>query len=242
MFRGVDGRSLLSAELVRSIQTAIASGAIPPGSRLPAERVWSADLGVSRPTLRAAVKELAGMGLLEIRRNHGIFVAQPQDVGTIVRRVADALTLQRGPLADLFEVRTVLEAQAALWAAERATTRDLGRLDAAYDDLRASHERGDLTVEQANTMDRRVHKLIAEASRNAVLVRAVENLRALQEQSRSLDQVLTPSRIATNVDDLGAIVGAIAERDGETARQAMASHLRRGEVDNRKPENSQGDD
>lgn len=240
MSDGEDGHSLLSTELVRSIQAAIASGTISPGSRLPAERVWSAELGVSRPTLRAAVKELAGMGLLEVRRNHGIFVAQPEDVGTLVRRVADALILQRGPIADLFEVRIVLEAQAARWAAQRASSREIGRIKTAYAELKASHGSGELEAERANAMDRRLHRLIAQASGNAVLVNVVENLRALQEQSRSLERVLTRSRIATNVSDLGEIVGAIVGRNAEAAHEAMASHLRRGEVDNRKPRTQPG--
>lgn len=228
-----NGHFHLSANLVRSIQASIASGAMLPGSRLPAERAWSVELGVSRTTLRAAVKELAGMGLLDVRRNHGIFVAEPPNVETTLQRVADALILQRGPLADLFEVRIILEAQASRWAAERATAREIKRLEIAYADLREGHERGALTVEQANFMDRRLHSIVARASGNAVVLRVVDNLRALQEQSRSLDRVLTYSRIATNVGDFADIVSAIANRDGEAAYQAMASHLRRGEFDNR---------
>jgi GntR family transcriptional regulator, transcriptional repressor for pyruvate dehydrogenase complex len=227
--KGVD----ISVEIVRQIKTAIANRTLSPGHRLPAEREWAMELGVSRATLRDAIKVLSGMGLLQVRRNKGVFIANPESLETTLNRVAEVLLLQRGPLADLFEVRIVLESQAARWAAERAPVEIMKRLQHAYQCLLDKQADGSLTEEFANEIDRQIHRLISEGSGNAVLINVVENLRELQESSRSLGGVLTARRIATNVIDLGNILGAIEMRDGLAAHEAMMDHLTRGEIDNR---------
>lgn len=65
-----DGR-LVGLEVARTLKTAIAAGQLVPGDRLPAERALAERLGVSRSSLRDALKVLSGLGLLEVRRNQG---------------------------------------------------------------------------------------------------------------------------------------------------------------------------
>src|SRR4051812_3521819 len=105
-FQALDRRSLAhdAAEHLREL---IGSGTLQPGDKLPAERTLAGRLGVSRPTLREAVRGLVIMGLLETRHGAGTYV---------LRRVApddDALTLKidlhGAPIEELFEIRLLVE-------------------------------------------------------------------------------------------------------------------------------------
>ena len=94
-----------------------------PGEKLPNEVELSAQLGVSRATLREALRALLVQGVVEVRRGRGTFVtqkaAQVEDFGF------DDLARVRGQLRDLFELRTIFEPRAARLACRRATQREL---------------------------------------------------------------------------------------------------------------------
>src|SRR4051794_24398314 len=105
-FRVVD-RSGLADQAVAQIERLIIEGRLEPGQKLPPERELGAKLGVSRPTLREAIRALTAMGLLESRQGDGTFVldfeARP------LLRPARLLLARKGGLDWLFEVREVLE-------------------------------------------------------------------------------------------------------------------------------------
>ena len=94
-----------------------------PGEKLPNEVELSAQLGVSRATLREALRALLVQGVVEVRRGRGTFVtqraAEVEDFGF------DDLARVKGQLRDLFELRTIFEPQAARLACRRATEREL---------------------------------------------------------------------------------------------------------------------
>src|SRR5918998_3745168 len=105
-FQALDRRSLAhdAAEHLREL---VSSGALRPGDRLPSERELASRLGVSRPTLREAVRGLVIMGLLETRHGAGTFVVRTApldgDGFTVTIDLADA------PVQELFEIRLLLE-------------------------------------------------------------------------------------------------------------------------------------
>lgn len=103
----------------------LASGEWGVGTRIPPEPELAASLGVSRNTVREAVRALAHVGVLEVRRGDGTYVTAATEVQALIRRQVD-----RVELAHLLEVRHGLEVQAAALAARRRTEADLAALDA----------------------------------------------------------------------------------------------------------------
>jgi len=221
-------RRAVSVEVARVITKAIESQRLRPGDRLPPERDLSSMLTVSRTSVRDALKVLAGMGVLQIRRNNGVFVADAAD-RHIDGEAKAALSTANRPLSELFELRRVLETQASAWAAERASLEQLRQIDAVYGRFSLMLTRDNLTREQANAFDVEIHALIAEASGNSIVAQIVADLRAAAERERGSLDSLRPERVAANVADFGAIVDALRHRDAEAARAAMLEHLDRGQ-------------
>ncbi|HEV7326519.1 MAG TPA: FCD domain-containing protein [Bosea sp. (in: a-proteobacteria)] len=218
----------VSIEVARVITAAIEGERLAPGDRLPPERDLAGMLKVSRTSVRDALKVLAGMGTLRIRRNHGVFVADAAD-RHIDGEGSAALSTANRPLSELFELRRVLETQATAWAAERASVEQLRQIDAVYGRFSLMATRDDLTREEANAFDIEIHALIAEASANSLVAQIVTDLRAAAERERGSLDGLRQERIASNVADFGAIVDALRRRDADAARAAMLEHLDRGQ-------------
>ncbi|HWJ67006.1 MAG TPA: FadR/GntR family transcriptional regulator [Nocardioides sp.] len=112
-------------QAIEGMRGMLASGEWSVGARIPPEPVLAASLGVSRNTVREAVKALAHVGVLEVRRGDGTYVTARTEVQALIRRQAD-----RVDQAHLFEVRHGIEVQAASLAAARRTDADLAELDA----------------------------------------------------------------------------------------------------------------
>lgn len=113
-------------QAIDGMRKLLESGEWSVGTRIPPEPVLATDLGVSRNTVREAVRALAHTGVLEVRRGDGTYVAAPNEVAALVRQ-----QLARTDLRHVLEVRHAIESQAAVLAASRRTTRDVRTLEKA---------------------------------------------------------------------------------------------------------------
>jgi len=166
----------LADTIVEQLETMILEGALQPGQKLPPERALAEQFGVSRPSLREAVKRLAAKGLLVSRQGGGNFVTE-----NLGASFSDPLVqlLETHPEAhrDLLEFRRTLEADCAYYAAQRATEVDKERLALAWQALERCYKNpSEETIEQEAAADARFHLAIAEASHNAVLLHTMRNL------------------------------------------------------------------
>ncbi|NHC45714.1 FadR/GntR family transcriptional regulator [Motilibacter aurantiacus] len=159
----------LSAQVADQLRALIADGSWPLGSRIPPEHRLTEELGVSRNTVREALRALVHTGLLEARPGDGTYVRADSELRvSLGRRVA------AGGLTDAFEVRALLERAGARRAAERATVDDidgLRRLLAARD---AAKSAGDL--ERFAEADFAFHRAVVAAGGNALLTELYEYL------------------------------------------------------------------
>ena len=153
-------RGSLVDTAIDSLRTAIQNGQWPIGSRLPVEAELSDALGVSRNTVREAVRVLAHVGMLETRQGDGTYVRSTSDPGESLRRVA------RSRLKDQLEVRIMLEAEAAGLAACRRTSEDLRNMTDALD----QRARAGDDVAQRVHHDERFHHALVEAAHNPALL------------------------------------------------------------------------
>ena len=144
---------------IESLRQAIEKGHWAIGERLPVEAQLSESLGVSRNTVREAVRVLVHVGMLETRQGDGTYVRATKDAGETLRRI------NRAQLRDKLEVRIMLETEAAKLAAERRDAQDLERMTLALDERAKA---GD-DVESRIRHDHAFHTALVAASHNPAL-------------------------------------------------------------------------
>lgn len=156
----------LSDTVAAELETRILEGSLKPGDRLPSERALAIEMGVSRPSLREAMQKLVSKGLLTTRHGGGTVVTDHLEA-----TFSDPwrAMLEGHPMlqSDILEFRHMLEGEAALLAAERATDEDMVRIEATFTALEAAYDRDDLQA--CIDADVAFHQAIAEASHNAMI-------------------------------------------------------------------------
>jgi GntR family transcriptional repressor for pyruvate dehydrogenase complex len=215
-------RRTFAADAIRTIKDMILDGRLEPGQRLPSERALSEALGVSRPTVREAIRSLQAMNILESRHGAGTFVAS-LSVEELLRPLQFVLSLADGGLEHLFEVRLLLEPGAAALAARRASPEAVAALRDCAARTRAE-ARDD--PEAMLRLDTELHERIVRASSNPLLEHLWAATSALGAESRAYTARLPGIRDET-IAEHQAIVDAIAAGDGVAAQTAMTSHIER---------------
>jgi GntR family transcriptional regulator, transcriptional repressor for pyruvate dehydrogenase complex len=221
VFEPVHDNRALSEKIIAQISDALVAGELKPGDRLPPERELAEQFGVSRTVIRDAVKTLAGRGILHVKHGAGIFVTTSEEnaIGRL-GALSDILPLQGVSLRDLFEIRKVLEAEGAEWAARRRNDYHLKRLRGILEDAYRNSE----NIEVLSERDAQFHVAIAEASQNLVLVRVMLTLLDLLAQSRR-ESLSIPGRAKLSLKDYERIVEEIEAQRHEGARETMLEHL-----------------
>lgn len=144
---------------IESLRYAIETEQWVVGEKLPVESGLSEALGVSRNTVREAVRVLAHVGMLETRQGDGTYVRATRDAGETLKRVS------RTQLTDQLEVRIMLEAEAARLAAQRRSEQDLRSMTTALD-TRAKAENN---LQDRIHYDAEFHHALVTASHNSAL-------------------------------------------------------------------------
>lgn len=222
-------RSRSSDSVVSQIKDAIISGRFKTGDRLPNERDLCGFFGVSRPTLREALRTLELLGAIEIHPGStgGIFVSEPQGdhLGAALRAL---LQFRGATVRDLAEFRVSFESETARWAAERADAEDIAHLSAIADEFATLADQDGLPWRVLVEVDIAFHEALAEASKNAVRVGIMLGIhRALHEASSSISQEATPPVRRTIAKELRAIAAAVASHDVQRAVRLTAKHVKK---------------
>ena len=219
-FRPVRGGNAFEETVERLLQ-AMKLGLVQAGDRLPPERELAIRLGVSRMTLREALRDLQRAGYVESRRGRlgGTFVRyRPADVAV---PAAEALARAReltGSLEDVLALRRVLEVGAVELAARRALSEDeRAHLRARLAECRSCPPGG------YRQRDSRLHLALAEVSGSASLAAAVADVRA--RLNDLLDAIpLLPRNIRHSDSQHAAVVDAVLAGEPERARREMEHH------------------
>lgn len=207
-----------SDSAVRFLRALIFSGELGPGDKLPPERDLGARLGISRMTLRLALKALESTGyIVTTRGSRG---------GS---RVADAASLSRcwnqwmnehaGELDDIFEFRETIESKLAALAADRRSEEDLQGMERAVAGERQPQDWSSLF-----RTDIDIHRAIARAARSPRLERAMMSARGGLFVPIDLDRL--EKRPHEVHESHQSIIEAIRDRDAEAACTRMAGHIR----------------
>ena len=215
----------LAGRVVAQIEGHILSGVLKEGAQLPGERELAAQLAVSRPKLREALRLLEDRGLIRIVAGEGAFVATLSGPAMSPALIA-LYTRHPAALDDHLEYRRHQEAFAARLAAERATPNDHARLAGLVDAMKEAHDRGEQA--RACELDADFHMAIVEASYNRTLIHTMTALYALNRSAVffSRMELLTSATVAADLlAQHDAIAAAIVAKDPEAAARLSAEHI-----------------
>jgi GntR family transcriptional repressor for pyruvate dehydrogenase complex len=215
-------RNPIAAEqVVAYVRGLIEKGALRPGDRLASERELVREIGVSRPSVRAGLRSLATMGVVQTRQGAGTFMTAGPPA--LVNEPLGMLTALHGISRErLFEARRVLEVSAAGLAAERATGEQLAAMSDEITGMYTSLEEPQAFLRH----DVRFHRAVAAGSNNLVMSALIEMVASLHYEQRKVTVERARGELRENADIHRRIYQAIRSHDAEAARVAMDEHLR----------------
>jgi GntR family transcriptional regulator, transcriptional repressor for pyruvate dehydrogenase complex len=218
------GVGRISEVIVEQIRELMREGQLKPGDRLPAERDLCERFGVSRVTVREALRMLESSGLVEIRvgAHGGAFVTVPSS-GRVGEGLADLLSLSVISAADVTEVRMILEVGIVPLACERATEEDLADLEKICERSEEALRNGGYSME----MSLEFHARVARATHNPAVEMLVESFRGPILMSLQQAKEAAPEMGPLGTQEHRQFVRAVRHRDADKASRIMRKHLAR---------------
>ncbi len=204
----------LSDVTAKRIRNMIEESRFKVGDKLPNENDFANELGISRSTLREAIKALTSLGILEIKRGKGTFVTD----STVIES-GDLGEINSG-LGDLFEMRLMFEPECAYYAAQRATDEEIATIckygEAVEQKIKSGEDR---TFEE-----QKFHESIASATHNAfvqqfmpIIFNAIKKGVIVMQKDRMVSD--------DNLNDDRLIMDFLKARNADGARTAMRLHI-----------------
>lgn len=204
----------LSDVTAKRIRNMIEENRFKVGDKLPNENDFANELGISRSTLREAIKALTSLGILEIKRGKGTFVTD----STVIES-GDLGEINSG-LGDLFEMRLMFEPECAYYAAQRATDEEIATIckygEAVEQKIKSGEDR---TFEE-----QKFHESIASATHNAfvqqfmpIIFNAIKKGVIVMQKDRMVSD--------DNLNDDRLIMDFLKARNEDGARTAMRLHI-----------------
>jgi len=210
-------------EIVDQLKELIISGQLKPGDRLPPEKHLVESFRVSRASIREALSALETMGLLEVRSGEGAYVKEikPENV---VESLSLMLTMEKGTILELLEVRKILEVQAVALATERITHNYLEQLETALNEMKMAFA----NAEGGEKADLLFHYTITRATNNKILIRLMDTISdMMQRMLKSSRAELYKGKYTPELllEEHLRIYEAIKAQDPVLAQKHMIEHL-----------------
>ncbi|MEU8244424.1 FCD domain-containing protein [Actinoplanes missouriensis] len=209
-------REPLADQAARLLLERIRSGEWSLGEKLPGETTLGPQLGVGRSTVREAIRQLAGQGVLATRQGAGVFLTALD-----VTEDWDAV-LRRADIVAVIEARIAIEVEAAALAAERRTPGDLAAIRAALDERAARRS----TAEEHVDADMAFHRAVVAASGNALLVELFDGF-VPRSRASMVDMLRLKGEFggADDHDVHARVLAAVADGDVKAAADLSRAHL-----------------
>ncbi len=205
----LDSYKPLRELVLEAIREAIINGTLKPRERLM-EIQLAEDLGVSRTPVREALRKLEIEGFIVMVPRKGAYVAD--------------LTFK--DIADVFEIRSALEALAAALAAERITNEELEEMERLL--VQKAEAITNEDIDKVVLVDTKFHEAIYKASRNERLTNIINNLREQIQRFRATS-LAYPGRMKASLDEHRSIVEALQARDVKLSRKLAGKHIENAE-------------
>lgn len=207
-------------EAIEKIKEMIVSGELTPGSRLPKESELAERLGLSRSSLREAVRALSLLRVLDVRQGDGTYVTSLEPT-VLMDMLGFVVDLHRhDTVLQFLEVRRIIEPAATAMAAVTMSDDDIAALRAILDDLG-----DDPTVEELVANDLEFHRRIAAGSGNAVLCSLLDGISGPTHRARIWRGLTQADAVTRTREQHEQIYRALADRQPEPARAWATIHV-----------------
>lgn len=209
-------RMTLVEQVAAQIEAIIESGQWPIGTRIPAEPELVRELGVSRNTLREAIRALVHAGLLRTKQGDGTYVCSTSVLGAALQR-----RIQQSNILETLEVRDGLEQQSARLAALRRTDEDVEKLRACLAACDSAAEANDMDAYVE--FDIQLHQAVAEATHNSVLIDLYEYM--TEAVKRSIRELVEVACCDSHQKVHYELIEAIIQQDERQAVEAVRTYI-----------------
>ncbi len=205
---------------IEQLREMIRSGAVKPGDKLPREPDLADRLGVSRNSLREAVRALTLLRILDVRQGDGTYVTELA-ADTLLAALSAVIDVHSDvTLLEVVQVRRMLEPAAVAIAATRIGASELSELEAILERITASS-----SIEELVSADFDFHRRIAAVAANAALAAILESLSGPTQRMRVWRGIDEAGALERTFAEHRAILDALREHDSELARSWATVHV-----------------
>lgn len=212
--------SIYYKTIIDVIKKRIATGELKVGDVLPSERNLAATLKVSRVPVREAIKTLEYMGVLKQVKGKG-YVIQNTTIDELYDKISFAIEIGEGTIAELFELRELIETMVVRLACKRRTDRDLFDMKQAIE-LNRFHIENNCPVE---TDSNKFHEILVSSARNNILKKMYMTLSSFLQYSKGVS-LQEYTRKNESLEHHERIYNFVLKQDSDGAEEAMRQHLR----------------
>lgn len=208
-------------DIIDQVRGMLRSGELRPGQKLPSERDFALQLGVSRNTVREALRMLEIAGLVSLKKGHtgGAFVTA-STTDAVSQGISDGLTLTEFSIADLMESRIALETFIVRKAATEITEAELDELEASVAEAKRVADTGDFPAQLTAHLD--FHRRLAEAARNPILSSLAKPLLGLTHE---LALRVGPKSAESIWEERQQVIEALRNRDPDAAAKIVEQYI-----------------
>ena len=211
-------RAKIKEQIVEQLRDQIVRGAWTPGSKIPSENELTRRLGVSRVSLREALQNLASLGLLESRQGGGTYIKEYS--GEILfSPLFPMLALDKTDVLNVLGYRRIVEKGTAALVAEKAGTKEIEELEAAYQEMLRQQQ----DAHAFARADLDFHLALARATGNPIVVKVNDIIRNIL--SVSMDKIVLTLGVSDGLSYHRRILDAIIAHDAGLAESLMEEHI-----------------
>ena len=221
-FQPVSQTSRLSERVFLQIRDAIAAGRYQSGDKLPSENELTGVFKVSRTSVREAMKMLAGQGLVTVRRGLGAYVEHRNP--SYLTNLQNILLREKDNILELFQIRKILETEAAAWAAEKARPEDIEKMEQLLVKAKMLVRDPKVSRQKLYKINTEFHHTLIKAAGNRTLLKVMSGLMNMLTGGRDI-MLQLPGRHVGSVAGHREILAAIKDGDSAKAKNCMAKHL-----------------
>ena len=215
-------RTTLIDSIVAEIRDKVISGELKEGQMLASQDDLAKEMEVSRASLREALNHLRLMGLIETKHCSGSMVRRTTPVA-FINSLSSLLTMDQASAAELLDARLCIESAVAAVAAKNASEEDVKGMKQLVKGMERDFKVGDM--ESFTTRDVQFHMLIAQSTKNRVLVKVVEIIRDILRQFIKKFFATVPASVSDALEYHRQIYEAIRDGDAEGAQRHMEAHI-----------------
>ena len=215
-------KSRIYEAVARRIERFIAD--LEPGEKLPPERRLAEIFQVSRSSIREAIRSLELAGLVEPRQGAGTVVCEPSTQAVVIP-ISNVLLQRRQSVAELLDVRKIIEPPLAARAALNVSAEELAEMGEILKRQEMKFRRGELAIDE----DAEFHGSIAFAANNSVVLRVMDVLMGLLRDTRERS-LQVDGRMQKSLAGHKRILTALSRRDAAAAEAAMRRHIEEVEI------------